>query len=61
LARVNKEMQMADTKKVRDAIVVAIMEAEDTGRITIKIPVKDANALADVITDALEEQGHLKG
>jgi hypothetical protein len=52
---------MADTKKIRDAIVVAIMEAEDSGRIALKIPVKDANALADMITDALEEQGYLKG
>lgn len=52
---------MADSKKLRDTIVVAIMEAEDTGRITLKIPVKDANTLADMIADALEEQGLLKG
>ena len=48
---------MADTRKVRDAIVVAIMEAEESGRIDTKIPVKDANTLADIVTDALEEQG----
>lgn len=50
---------MADSKKVRDAIVVAIMEAEDSGRVTLKIPVKDANTLAEVIAEALEDQGLL--
>lgn len=47
---------MADSKKVRDAIVVAIMDAEDSGRISLKIPVKDANTLAEMIAEALEEQ-----
>ncbi len=50
---------MANADKMRDAIAMTIVEAQETGQIDLKIPANEAKVLADIIIEALEEQGLL--